>query len=92
MLYFCTEIVFWKFDLELILQKNKNSLRLACMKKNLEKFRTKLIEIWSSQNSLEKGEGYRIIKIQMNSPLDGLVEPFFDFIISVSPNEPVRPK
>ena len=50
MLYFCTEIVFWKFDLELILQKNKNSLRLACMKKNLEKFRTKLIEIWSSQN------------------------------------------
>ncbi len=32
---------------------------------------------------LQKGEGLRILSIKLNSPFDGQVEPFFDFIIDV---------
>lgn len=34
-----------------------------------------------------KGEGYRIISVKLNSPLDGQVDPFFDFIIDAIPTK-----
>ena len=39
---------------------------------------------------LQKGEGLRILSIKLNSPFDGKVEPFFDFIIDIIPLEPQR--
>lgn len=39
----------------------------------------------NSEYSLEKGEGFRITKVQDNSPFLGKVEEFFDFIIQVIP-------
>jgi hypothetical protein len=38
-----------------------------------------------------KGEGYRIISLRNNSPLDGKIDIFFDFIIdAISEKEPER--
>lgn len=31
-----------------------------------------------------KGEGYRILSVRPNSPLDTRVDPFFDFIIDAT--------
>ena len=39
---------------------------------------------------LQKGGGLRILSIKLNSPFDGKVEPFFDFIIDIIPLEPQR--
>lgn len=41
----------------------------------------------NAECSIEKGEGYRIIRIGENSPFAGKVEEFFDFIIQVIPSE-----
>jgi len=38
-----------------------------------------------SNSFLAKGEGLRILSIKRNSPFDGKVEPFFDFIIDIIP-------
>ena len=43
-----------------------------------------------SKSFLQKGEGLRILSIKLNSPFDGKVEPFLDFIIDVVPLEPQR--
>jgi hypothetical protein len=34
-----------------------------------------------------KGEGYRILDVRSNSPLDGQVDIFFDFIIDIIPSK-----
>lgn len=36
---------------------------------------------------IKKGEGYRIMKVKPNSPLDGKIDVFFDFIIDVIPQQ-----
>jgi hypothetical protein len=43
-----------------------------------------------SKSFLQKGEGLRILSVKLNSPFDGKVEPFFDFIIDVIPLEPSK--
>lgn len=37
----------------------------------------------SSQDSLEKGDGYRIVQVSKGSPFEGKVEAFFDFIVDI---------
>ena len=49
------------------------------------------IEQWAmgnannSSSSLEKGQGFRILKVAEDSPFRGKVDEFFDFIIQVIP-------
>jgi hypothetical protein len=40
-----------------------------------------------AEYGLEKGEGFRILKISEKSPFIGKVEEFFDFIIQIIPPE-----
>lgn len=44
----------------------------------------------SSDEPLQKGEGYRIVEVLPNSPFWGKVEPFFDFIVEVAAPEGQR--
>ena len=39
----------------------------------------------NEQSFLSKGEGLRILSVKLNSPFDGKVEPFFDFILDLIP-------
>jgi hypothetical protein len=39
----------------------------------------------NSSSSLEKGQGFRILKVAEDSPFRGKVDEFFDFIIQVIP-------
>lgn len=44
----------------------------------------------NSNDPLQKGEGYRIIAVKENSPFWNKVDPFFDFIIEVTPPQAER--
>ena len=46
----------------------------------------------TSEYGLNAGEGFRIISVKKNSPLDGRVDVFFDFITDIHPLQPIPVK
>ncbi len=65
-------------------------LRQRAKKQKLIKYLSKSIKIIMGNSNdngsfLQKGEGLRILSIKVNSPFDGKVEPFFDFIVDIIP-------